>query len=63
MNEVDLVEALESGKGGSGGQSDRAWLKAVLRAGLDVFENEPDIHPGLKSSRNVVRAVSESRHC
>ena len=63
VNEADLVEALESGKGGADGQSDRAWLMAVLRAGLDVFETEPDIHPGLKSSRNVVRAVYERRHC
>ncbi|KAK1921470.1 D-isomer specific 2-hydroxyacid dehydrogenase [Papiliotrema laurentii] len=40
INEQDLVDALESGK--------------VLRAGLDVFEKEPEIHPGLKASRNVV---------
>ena len=33
----------------------KASLIIVLRAGLDVFENEPDIHPGLTSSRNVVR--------
>jgi hypothetical protein len=32
-------------------------LTAVLRAGLDVFENEPEIHPGLKASRNVVSGL------
>ncbi|WVQ76519.1 hypothetical protein IAR50_006189 [Cryptococcus sp. DSM 104548] len=37
--EDELVRALESGK--------------VLRAALDVFENEPQVHPGLISNMNV----------
>ncbi|WVF71887.1 hypothetical protein IAT40_006697 [Kwoniella sp. CBS 6097] len=39
VKEDDLVEALESGK--------------VMRAALDVFENEPDVHPGLLKNPNV----------
>ncbi|KAK4689105.1 hypothetical protein P7C73_g993, partial [Tremellales sp. Uapishka_1] len=39
VNENDLVDALDSGK--------------VLRAALDVFENEPTVHPGLLSNPNV----------
>ncbi|KAF4988704.1 hypothetical protein FGRMN_9597 [Fusarium graminum] len=40
MDEAALVEALESGQ--------------VASAGLDVFENEPEIHPGLLSNKNVL---------
>ncbi|CAN6629781.1 glyoxylate reductase 1 [Trichomonascus vanleenenianus] len=40
IDEPALVEALESGK--------------VARAGLDVFENEPTIHPGLLKNSNVI---------
>ncbi|KAF5684936.1 d-3-phosphoglycerate dehydrogenase [Fusarium circinatum] len=40
MDEAALVEALESGQ--------------VASAGLDVFENEPEIHPGLLKNKNVL---------
>lgn len=40
MNEDALVQALDSGK--------------VLSAGLDVFEEEPTIHPGLLRNPNVM---------
>lgn len=40
MDEAALVEALKSGK--------------VWSAGLDVFEEEPKIHPGLLEAENVV---------
>ncbi|GAB7359725.1 hypothetical protein MBLNU230_g6900t1 [Neophaeotheca triangularis] len=40
MDEAALVEALESGK--------------VYSAGLDVYEEEPKIHPGLLENENVV---------
>ncbi|RKF57859.1 putative 2-hydroxyacid dehydrogenase UNK4.10 [Erysiphe neolycopersici] len=40
IDEAALVEALESGK--------------VYSAGLDVFENEPQIHKGLLSNPNVM---------
>ncbi|KAJ5286635.1 D-isomer specific 2-hydroxyacid dehydrogenase [Penicillium angulare] len=40
MDEAALVEALDSGK--------------VFSSGLDVFEEEPKIHPGLVSNQNVI---------
>ena len=40
IDEGALVEALKSGK--------------VWSAGLDVFEEEPKIHPGLLEAENVV---------
>ena len=40
MDEDALVQALDSGK--------------VRSAGLDVFENEPKVHPGLISNPNVM---------
>lgn len=40
MDEAALVEALESGQ--------------VASAGLDVFENEPEVHPGLLKNKNVL---------
>ncbi|KAF5026303.1 hypothetical protein F66182_1625 [Fusarium sp. NRRL 66182] len=40
MDEAALVDALESGQ--------------VASAGLDVFEDEPTIHPGLLKNRNVL---------
>lgn len=40
MNETDLVVALKSGE--------------IWGAGLDVFENEPKLAPGLAELTNVV---------
>lgn len=40
MDEAALVEALESGQ--------------VHSVGLDVYENEPEIHPGLLANPNVM---------
>lgn len=40
MDEEALVQALDSGK--------------VLSAGLDVFEDEPNVHPGLIRNANVM---------
>lgn len=40
MDEEALVKALDSGK--------------VYSAGLDVFEEEPKIHPGLFANPNVL---------
>jgi hypothetical protein len=40
MDEEALVKALDSGK--------------VASAGLDVFENEPNVHPGLVANRHVL---------
>ncbi|KAK9476860.1 D-isomer specific 2-hydroxyacid dehydrogenase [Lipomyces japonicus] len=40
IDEAALVEALESGK--------------VASVGLDVFEQEPKIHPGLLNNKNVI---------
>jgi lactate dehydrogenase-like 2-hydroxyacid dehydrogenase len=51
VNEQDLVDALESGKGQLSGL---AILMAVMRAALDVFEHEPEIHPKLRENKNVV---------
>jgi glyoxylate reductase len=39
IDEDALVQALDSGR--------------VLSAGLDVYQNEPDIHPGLLSNPHV----------
>ena len=40
IDEAALVEALESGK--------------VRSCGLDVYENEPEIHPGLIANPNTL---------
>jgi glyoxylate reductase len=42
VNETELVTALNSG--------------AIAGAGLDVFEKEPEVHPGLLTLKNVVLA-------
>lgn len=40
IDEEALVRALDDGK--------------VASAGLDVFEKEPNVHPGLRTNRNVL---------
>lgn len=40
MNEDELVVALDSGK--------------VRSVGLDVYEDEPNVHPGLVANENVL---------
>lgn len=40
IDEVALVEALDSGK--------------VFSCGLDVFEDEPEVHPGLVGNEKVM---------
>ena len=40
LDEAALVQALDSGK--------------VASVGLDVYEEEPQIHPGLRANPNVV---------
>ena len=40
MDEAALVKALDSGK--------------VASAGLDVYEDEPEVHPGLAANENVM---------
>lgn len=67
VKEEELVEALESGKGGFFGficalgfpsrdcSSSADNLILVMRAALDVFENEPTVHPNLLTNPNVVR--------
>lgn len=40
IDEEALVKALDDGK--------------IASAGLDVFENEPKMHPGLQTNRNVL---------
>lgn len=40
MDEAALVRALDSGK--------------VLSCGLDVYEDEPEVHPGLMANPNVM---------
>lgn len=34
---------------------------SVMRAALDVFENEPEVHPGLLKNPNVVSALAGKR--
>lgn len=48
MDEAALVEALESGK--------------VRSCGLDVYENEPEIHPGLLKNENVLLVPHMGTH-
>jgi glyoxylate reductase len=48
MDEEALVEALDSGK--------------VASAGLDVYETEPHIHPGLMKNENVLLVPHMGTH-
>ena len=48
INEAALVQALESGK--------------VASAGLDVYEDEPNIHPGLLRNENVLLVPHMGTH-
>jgi D-3-phosphoglycerate dehydrogenase len=48
MDEAALAEALESGK--------------VASAGLDVYEDEPEIHPGLMKNENVLLVPHMGTH-
>lgn len=67
IDEAAFVAALESGKGQAGLACPEALLllppltsrpSPVRSAALDVFENEPKIHPGLLASPNVVSPLS-----
>lgn len=56
VEEQALVDALKSGRGellGFGGQR-RELILTVMRAALDVFEKEPEVHPELLTNPNVV---------
>ena len=57
VDDEALVRALDSGKGMS---SPLKWevLIIVRRAALDVFTNEPEIHPGLINDYRVVSPPS-----
>ena len=48
MDEAALVDALDSGK--------------VASAGLDVYEDEPNIHPGLIKNENVLLVPHVGTH-
>lgn len=49
IDEQALVDALESGK--------------VKTVGLDVYENEPKVHPGLMKNENVLLLPHSGTHC
>ncbi|PRT54861.1 Glyoxylate reductase 1 [Wickerhamiella sorbophila] len=49
IDEQALVDALASGK--------------VMSAGLDVFENEPNVHPELLKNQNVLLLPHVGTHC
>lgn len=48
IDEDALVKALDSGK--------------VRSAGLDVFENEPEVHPGLVANDDVILVPHMGTH-